>query len=1204
MEFIILCNNLHGPKKNCRYNRFLKSKMILIMKLTTILLTVACLQVTAASYSQQVSLSEKNAPLKNVLLKIREQSKYQILFNDNWLLKAKPVNIEINKASIEEVMERSLEGQPFDYLISDKTILITPKEVTLFDRLINYIRTSEITGKVFDEKGLPMPGVSIKAKRGGKVAITDKDGAYRITVEDNDLLIFSYIGYSITELPVKDKKVINVTMEPNPAQLEQVMVTGYQTISRERATGSFTQIGREVLNNRPVSNLSTALQGMVAGMQSKEKADGSVDFLIRGNTSLYADKSPLIVVDGFPISFSDFSDINPNDVETVTVLKDAAAASIWGARAANGVIVIVTKKLKGTSKLKVEGHVFTRISNKLNLDQALTQANSADQVAYERKAFENNWTFFPYSGSFGDISNSLTLAQELLYANKNGKLSTTDMNAGLDRLSKINNRSQIKDLLLQNAVLNQYNVNLQAGTEKSKSYASILYEKNKGNFVKNKYDRFNLNFNNNYQLASFLNFNLSANFQYKRTEFSGATIDEIQNLSPYEMLLNPDGSYGTNLNTYNREQLTLIPSSKFPYADWSYNLLQEVNGRTETNQNLSARIQTGLNVKIAKGLTFDTKFQYERAKVDYKEYYDESTFYVRGLVNSMTGYNDNTKTVGKSYIPKGGILKGLTLFNSDGTTTDAPNTDLESFLVRNQFNFDKTIGSKHSISAIAGMEISQSTLNTIVNPYAYGYSADKLQATVPPYGYGSSLDQFTDFEGNSGVTISGGNTVFGWKRNKFVSFYGNAAYTYDNKYSLSGSIRSDASNFITDDPKLRWSPLWSVGAKWNLKNEDFMNNMRSVNRLELRLTYGKNGNVESSTSTKALLNVGTSLNSSTGTITATIADNGNPYLRWEKTTSTNLGLDFALFGNKFFGTIDLYNKKGEGIIGVVALPAATGTTSQKFNNAGIINRGIEITLGTNVQIPNTPVRYSTSINYAYNYNNINSLYNPSLYVYQMIIGTFVEGRPVNAIYAFDYKGMKDGVPQVAGPNGTLISFNDLAPYNRGLGLPFLQYQGTSTPPHTLGWVNNIKVKDFSLTAVFIGTMGGVYRNPVFNYEATVGSGKTFINKYVEEVFAGNSNLPGFALPNETSIYRWGRYAPNLSSLIECSSYIECKELTLDYNLPKRLIKTLHVNNIKVFAQTRDLGMVWYANSKGYNPDWLPGTDRPQQSYTFGINLQF
>lgn len=1197
MEFIVLCNNLHGPKITGLQNWLLKSKVILIMKLTTFILTVACLQVSAVGFTQQITLSKKNASLKNVLLEIRKQSEYQILFSDNLIRKANPVTVDIRKGNIEEVIKRTLSGQPFNYQILDKVILITPKEETVLEKIIKYFRNIEISGKVVDEDGMPMPGVSIKVKSTGKVFITDKEGHYSISCEAKETLLFSFIGYKPVEMNTENKNVINIRMEPASAQLDQVMVTGYQTISKERATGAFSQVGREILNRRPVSNLSSALQGMVAGMQAKENEDGSVDFLIRGNTSLYADKRPLIVVDGFPVSSSDFSDINPNDIESVTVLKDAAAASIWGARSANGVIVVVTKKVKGVSKLSVEANAFTRISKMVNLDQALTQANSADQVAYERKAFENNWTFFPYAGSFGDISNSLTLAQELLYANKNGTLSTADMNAGLDRLSKISNRSQIKDLLMQRAILSQYNVNIQSGTDRVKTYTSLMYENNRGSFIKNGYNRFNLNFNNDFKITKFLNFNISANLQYKNQETSGATINEIQNLSPYEVLLNPDGSYGINLNTYNREQLALIPTNKFPYSDWSYNLLQEVRGRKMTNQNLSGRVQAGLNIKLVKGLTFDSKFQYERSKAEYKDYFDESTFYVRSLVNSMTNYNDDTKTVGQSYIPKGGIL-------TPGTTSGLSNSELESYLIRNQFNFDKNIGNKHAISVIAGMEVSQYTTNQRTNPYVYGYSSDKLQASTPPYGYGSSVDQFTDFEGYSGVTVPGGNTKFGWIRNKYISFYSNASYTYDNKYTISGSVRSDASNFITDNPKLRWSPLWSVGTKWNLKNENFMDRAAIVDRLELRLTYGKNGNVESSTSTKALLNVGTSLNPSTGTITATIADNGNPLLRWEKTASTNLGIDFSLFNNQLFGSLDLYNKKGEGIIGVIALPAATGTTSQKFNNAGITNRGIELTIGTNIDIPNTPVHYGTSFNYAYNYNNISSLYNPSLYVFQMIDGAFVQGRPVNSVYSFTYLGMKDGVPQVAGPNGNSQSFNDVSLYNRGLGLPFLNYEGTATPPHTMGWSNNFRIYNFNLSALFIGKMGGVYRDPVFSYASTIGNGKVFVDKYISEVLQGNPNLPGFANPNETKLYLWDRYAPNLSSLVESSSYIELKELTLEYSLSKRLCKAININTIKVFAQTRDLGMIWQANSKGYNPDWLPGTNRPVQTYTFGVNLQF
>lgn len=1179
-------------------------RTIMRINLTCIVLLLTLVQVSAASYAQKISLSKKNITLQELFKEIKSQSGYDFLYQPSELKNAKPVNIEAANTDLRMLLDNVFEQQSLAYAIDQNTIVVRKKNESILDKVVNLFKLMIFNGMVVGEDGEPLPGATVKVKNGTKAVVTNGKGVFSISgVEENTILTVSFIGYKTKEVTVGNGRFLKIQLDPDASNLDQVMVTGYQKISKERATGSFSQVNRETLDHRPVSNLSTALQGTVAGMQAKENADGSVDFLIRGNTTLYADRKPLVVVDGFPISNSDFSDINPNDVESVTVLKDAAAASIWGARAANGVVVIVTKRAKGNQKLTIDANVFSRISNRIDLDQVLTQANSSDQIAYERMAFQNNWVLSPYAGSFGDITKSLTLAQELLYGNKAGTVSTADMNAGLDRLSKISNRSQIQDLLMRKAILNQYNVNLQAGTERSKTYVSLMYENNKSGFIKNGYDRVNLNFNNDFKISNRLNFNIGANLQYKTQESSGSTVDEIQQLSPYELLLNPDGSFGTNLKVYNREQLALIPADKFTYADWSYNLLREVNGRSLKSETLNARIQTGLNVKITNGLTFDTKLQYERSKTDYNDYYDENTFFVRDLVNKMTEYNNSTKVVGKAYIPKGGMLKGREFTKSNGTKYDVNNLDQESYLLRNQFNFDKNIGTKHNISVIAGMEMAQYTTNQRANPYVYGYYSDKLQATTPPYGYGSSVDQFKNFQGTN-ATVPGGNTVFDWGRTKYVSFYSNASYTYDNKYTLTGSVRSDASNFITDDPKMRWSPLWSVGAKWNMKNESFMDNINAVDRLDLRLTYGKNGNVDGSTSTKALLNIGSSLNANTGTITGTVADNGNPFLRWEKTTSTNFGIDFALLNNKLFGSIDLYNKQGEGIIGTVALAAATGTTSQKFNNAGITNRGIEISIGTNVDIPNTPINYTTSFNYAYNYNNISSLYNPSLYTYQLIEGAFVEGRPVNAVYSFTYMGMKDGVPQVAGPNGTLQTFNDVTLYNRGLGLPFLNYEGTATPPHTLGWVNNIKVYNFNLTAVFVGKMGGVYRNPGFSYATTVGSGKSFVNKYINDVLAGDPTIPGFANPNETKTYLWDRYAPALSSLVESSSYIECKELTLEYRLSKKLAKAIQVNNVKVFAQTRDLGMVWHANSKGYNPDWLPGSFRPVQSYTFGVNFQF
>ncbi len=1182
---------------------FLKTKTFLVMKLTTILLFFACMQVGAAGYGQRISISGHDLPLKTIFHEIKKQSGYSFFYSDNDLEKANNVSIKVRNAELEQVLGQIFDEQPLTYSIVGKTVVVKEKgregyqaASTAIEPVTQSLPPVDVQGRVVNEKGEPIGGVTIMVKGSKQGTTSNENGFFTLSViTDNVTLVFSGVNVEQHELKVNGKTNLGtIVLKGKISQGEEITITastGYQTISKERAAGSFDMIGQDILSKRPVSNLSTALQGVVAGLQAKENLDGSVNFLVRGTSSLYANTQPLVVVDGFPVTGSDFSDINPNDVESITILKDASAASIWGARSANGVIVVTTKKPKiGKEKVNIEVNAFTRVSSMIDLDQVMTQAGSAEQIRYERLAWEKEWFFNPYARSFTEIGKSLTLAQELMFANKNGQITAEQMNMSLDSLSRISNRQQIKDLLMQRGILNQFNLSLSSATTKSLSYGSLLYENRKEGFKKRGYDRFLLNFNNQYQATDFLQISFGANVQYKKTETSGAEVGNLQQLSPYETLLNPDGSYGVNLNTWNREQMALLPLTKFPYADWSYNLLREVNGRSYKSEDISARLQGGINLKILKGLNFDSKIQYEKRRINNENYDSEETFYVRNLINQNVEYDNTTKVVGKNFLPKGGILR-------------SSNSDLESYVIRNQLNLNQYITSKHQIAAIVGMEVSRYLSTSKTNPYAYGYFPEKLQSTVPQYGYGSSVDQFKNFTGSTVTSLAGGNTALGWGLDKYVSYYGNASYTYNSKYTLSGSIRNDASNFITDDPKLRWAPLWSIGGMWNVKREAFMDGVDFVDRLSMRLTYGKNGNVEKSTSPKTLISVASAISATTGTITASITDNGNPFLSWERTTTTNLGFDFALFKNKLNGKIDLYNRLGSNIMGTVALPAASGTTSQRFNNAEIINRGIEVELGTQAQLARG-VGYRTSLTYAYNWNRINELYFPALYAYDMIGGAFVEGRPVGSVYSYTYLGMIDGVPHVAGPKGAPSTFNDAALHNRGLGLQFLNYEGTTVPPHTLGWMNQISAYNFNLIVLFVGKMGGLYRNPTFNFATTIGSSKTFVDKYVADVYAGDPNIPEFARPKETQTYLWDRYTPYLSGLVESSSYIECKEIDLEYNLPEKMAKAVRMNNLKVFAQVRDLGMVWKANSKGYNPDWLPGSNRPVTTYMLGVNLKF
>ena len=1172
----------------------LPRQIIRVMKLTMLLMSVCLLQVSAATKAQ-VYLTSKGEPLQKVLKLLSKQSGYNFVYTTNDLKDLKTGSINLKNASIEAALKACFEGQPLVYKIADKTVMIKKESKSLIDKLTDFFQAIDVTGKVTDEQGQPLPGASVKVKGGSQTTTTDKNGEFRLRqIDPAAILVISFVGFQPMELKASEVKG-TITMRPLDNALKEVTVsTGYQSLLKERAPGAFDQVGQDVLSNRPVSNPSTALQGLVAGMQGKENADGSVSFLIRGSSSMYGERAPLIVVDGFPVANNDFSTINPNDIESVTVLKDAAAASIWGARAANGVIVIATKKTKsGKAGLTVNASAFTRISERTDLNQLVPHATSAEQINLEKMAFLNRWVFNESAGSFpDDLTKPLTLGQELLYANKNGTLSTAAMNTSLDSLSRINNQGQIGDLLLRRAVLSQYNVDFSMIGDQSKSYASLLFEDNKTRYKGTGYKRYGLNFSNEYKFTNFLTFNFGLYLQYKEQNVSGATPTEMRELSPYETLLKPDGNYSVNLNTFNREVLSGLPLNDFPYADLSYNLLREVRGRKFKTQDYNARIQAGFNVRIIPGLNFDTKLQYERGKTDIDNYYSEDTFYARNLVTQNLEYFSDTRTVGRQFLPKGGIGKSI-------------DANAASYVFRNQLTFVKDFGTKHSINAIAGTETSQYRTDTQDNPWLYGYYPDKLQSTVPPYGYGSSVEPLVDIEGYE-TELPGGSAVLGYGLDRFVSYYSNAAYTYDRKYTISGSIRTDASNYITRIPSLRWAPLWSVGGLWNIKAERFAENINWLDRLSLRVTHGRNGNVEKTTSTNTLLKVSTSPNATTGTITALILDNGNPTLRWEKTTTTNLGIDYVLFKGKLFGKLDIYNKKGTDITGVIALPAAAGTTSQKFNNAGITNRGIELELGTQLKLPGIPVTYTTSLNYAYNKNVVNDLYYPALNAAQMldIPNAFVQGRPINPVYSLTYAGTIAGVPQVSGPNGQPSTFNSYTLLS-GLGSQFLNYEGTLIPPHTAGWYSTFAYRNLSLSVLLIGKFGGVYRNETYNYNfAYVGSRKTIANSYISDVFAGRTDIPSFPSPNESNMYLWNQYVPYLSGLVESSSYIECKEVMLNYTLPATMMEKTKLRNVKVFAQLRDLGMVWTANKKGYNPDWLPGTERPLATCTFGVNIGF
>lgn len=669
-----------------------------------------------------ITLSYENRKLGDMLDELQRQSDYyriQYVVGD---VSPYTVSGNVSNMTVEQAVRNLIKDTPLSIEVKGNFIhVFNPQHTTTGGNLIK--------GRVYDRDGEPLIGVTVRNTDTGAATVTDVNGAFSLQQRPGtggtSTLKFSYIGKKETQLKAGTGKAVNVIMEDDGKTLDDVVVTGYQTLSKERVTGSFDKVGQNVLANRPTSDLSSALQGVVAGMQPTENQDGSVNFLIRGTSSLYASSEPLVVVDGFPIEGT-FSSINPNDVESVTVLKDAAAASIWGARSANGVIVVTTKKgQKGRLKVDVQG--FLRLNTRQDLDYTLAQADSRTTVDYELEAIKKGWTIDEFTPSVTNIANPLSLVQEYYYANKYYGLSDADMNAALDRLRSTNNRGQIKKYLMQTQLLQQYNVSLSAGSDKYSTYASIMYEKNNEQTIRRGYERYLLNFNNQYKFNSWLTGTLSGTFQRREQDTSGPSLTDFAQLSPYEMILNDDGTYANQINSWNTLVAEQAGLKNLPYNDLSYNLLREVRGRDYNTKTTRYRVNMGLNAKLWRGLVFDTKFQYERNEEKTRKYDSEETDFVRQLVNYYTEYDLTNDVLKTQYIPKGGIIR----------PSDSSN---ENWVWRNQLSYNGSFG-PHDISALAGIELSQYKTSSTTYPYVLGY--DPETNTSQPAYYGSKTSPET-----------------------------------------------------------------------------------------------------------------------------------------------------------------------------------------------------------------------------------------------------------------------------------------------------------------------------------------------------------------------------------------------------------------------------------------------------------------------------
>lgn len=1177
-------------------------KFDLKMKLTTLfLLTTLTVMQAGVSYSQKAKMSfnASDMTVGKVIEKIEYTTDYRFVYNVRSVDLDRKIDIRLNDVSMDNILSAIFKNTGTDYKISGNHIILTPKKAPE-EKPVAVKKVEQdfiVKGKVTDEKGNPLVGAAVSDNGSGNGVQTDFNGEYQIiAVSSETTLAFAYLGFVRQEIKVAGKSVINVVLKEETLELgEVVLTTGYQNISADQATGSFSSLKAKDFQEQRLSSLDKILEGRIVGYQ-----DGK----IRGTTTMNGLTTPLYVIDGFPIENTKYNqnfsleenlpNLNLEDIETITVLKDAAASSIYGARAANGVVVITTKKAKsGQTNISFSSNLT--VTPYRNYTGNLT--NSTDIISLERGWATGNPNLQgagagAYATSLLQSAAFTSLGMQTLLNGYAGNISQTDMNNRLDALGAQGYKyyDDVEKYAKRDQYFIQHNVSIGKATESNTFNASLTY---KGNKFEDRYSdnqSVGINLKNSTQINNWLSVDLGTYINYGKSDTQ--TYDPLKQTDfkyqPYNQLVNNDGSYFTSTAASRYNNYTLQSIKDYGLYSMDITPMDELGRNVIESKNFLNRTFAKLNIKFSPAFSYNAMFQYEYGVDRMSDLSDKDSYYVRSLVNSLATISPTNTAVYN--LPYGDVLKETNQFSN-------------AYNFRQQLNFDKVFNNVHDVTAIAGMEIRHSKLE-YGNNTRYGYDDQTLSFT--PVNQADLMKVYGSFFG--GYMSQNDFSAQRELVNRYVSFYGTGGYTYDKRYSLTGSLRWDRSNLWGTDNKYQNKPTWSTGAAWNIDKEEFFKSS-FVNQLKLRASYGIGGNVAKDSA--PYLTASYSANPNVGGNQGYVNSRPNPELSWEKTTTTNIGLDFAMFNNRFSGTFDVYNKKGEDLLASsTGVPTeGWGYSTYKLNNGEMTNRGIEVSLrGTIVKTPS--FSWDASVLYANNKNKVTyvNVEAPVYYLQLDYPSAYPRvGKNFNSIYGYKWAGLSNtGLPQVYDASGTAVKYNPA-------DLNAIQDYGSTVPTHSGSFHTSFAYKNFSLSALFIYELGHKIRNnflPMLDnkYSQALGS-------YVADIGIVNNHIANrWQQPGDEAFTNVPRavyeYDPAFSSdsrtiysyadinILDASN-VRLSNISLAYQMPSTLIRKVKLQNVRFNLNAENVFTVAKSRDAKF---LLNGFQSP--SLVFGVNINF
>lgn len=1039
-------------------------------------------------------------------------------------------------------------------------------------------------GKVLDEgSGKPLPGAAIKT-HSGKQTLTDQEGNFSIRLSPADSSIYvTYIGYLAQNIKILSGNVsIIVLLKQSENSLQEVIISsGYQDLPKERATGSFTQLDNKRFNEQIGTDVLSRLPAIANGMTLDKTVDNRGRLLVRGISTIRGPVAPLVILDNFPYE-GDLQNLNPNLVESITVLKDAAAASIWGARAGNGVIVITTKKGNYNNPIRVDLTAANTIGSKPDLSY-LRQVSSSEFINAEEELFNKGY----YNSNIASINRpQLSPIVELLILRNAGQITEAEYKSQTDYLRTLDVRDEFNRYFYRPSFNQQYALNLSGGTEQHSWSASSGFDKNRSELNEG-FQRTNLRFQNKFRPIP--NLQLSADLIYTQNNRTsgkpgyGEIIASVSDLYPYARFADNDGN---PLTIAKRRQTYINTVGQGKLLDWNYYPLTDYEHSSNNSDLNEMLLNTGINYKFFKGFSADLKFQYQRQQSNGRNHRDSESYFARDLVNTYTQINSGTGNV--SYmVPPGGVL-------------DLSNGVVSSQNLRGQFNYSNSWGN-HELNIIAGQEL-RNTRTVSDNYRIYGYNGDIL--TFGSVDYNTPFPQFI----SGSTSYIPQNNSINDKVIRFVSLYSNAAYSYKSRYTLTGSARRDASNLFGLSTNNKWTPLWSVGGSWEVSNEPFYKE-GFLHYLRIRATYGSNGNIDPAMSTVSTIRYVGTHTYMPGVVYAQFNGFANPGLTWETSNTTNLGIDFKIRSSNLSGSIDFYQKNGKNLFGYEQLDYTGGIgTNILKNTASIRGRGVDIELNSK-NISTANFQWNTHFNFNFNKEKVLSYYLLSdaanLFVGNTYSGiSAIEGTPVYSIFSYRWAGLN--------PNtGDPIGYVNNQPSQNYSQIVFsgkvddLRFHGPALPVYFGSIGNTITYKRFSLTARLSYKMGYFFRRQSISYSAMFSNYRSdidFSQRWLVPGDESRTQVPSMIYTNNTS--RDDFYAGS-ENLVERGDHVRLQYINLNYQPDIKKFSRLFQNNLNLFFNINDLGIIWKANKHNIDPDYRGiHVLKPAATYSLGLRVNF